>query len=177
MFDMVTIARPYGKAVFEIAIKHHTVTQWQSMLTFSTEVSRNEQITELLSARVSPKKLADIFIAVCGDQLDHLAKNLIRIMAENGRLGILPDVLKQFIDFRAARELLIEVKIISAYPLKEQQLTKISALMEKRLSRKIKLNCKIDKSIIAGIIIRAGYIVINSSARGRLARLADVLQS
>ncbi len=58
-----------------------------------------------------------------------------------------------------------------------QQLAKISAAMEKRLSRKVKLNCKIDKSVMAGVIIRAGDMVIDGSVRGRLERLADVLQS
>ncbi|EFY7573027.1 TPA: ATP synthase F1 subunit delta, partial [Shigella sonnei] len=47
----------------------------------------------------------------------------------------------------------------------------------KRLSRKVKLNCKIDKSVMAGVIIRAGDMVIDGSVRGRLERLADVLQS
>ncbi|HFR8863010.1 TPA: ATP synthase F1 subunit delta, partial [Shigella flexneri 2a] len=61
--------------------------------------------------------------------------------------------------------------------LSEQQLAKISAAMEKRLSRKVKLNCKIDKSVMAGVIIRSGDMVIDGSVRGRLERLADVLQS
>ncbi|MDI4744677.1 F0F1 ATP synthase subunit delta, partial [Salmonella enterica subsp. enterica serovar Kentucky] len=42
--------------------------------------------------------------------------------------------------------------------LSEEQLSKISAAMEKRLSRKVKLNCKIDKSVMAGVIIRAGDV-------------------
>ncbi len=46
-----------------------------------------------------------------------------------------------------------------------------------RLSRKVKLNCKIDKSVLAGIVVRAGDMVIDGSVRGRLERLTDVLQS
>ena len=65
----------------------------------------------------------------------------------------------------------------SATELSNEQLAKITAAMEKRLSRKVKLNCKIDKSVMAGIIIRAGDMVIDGSVRGRLDRLADVLQS
>ena len=49
--------------------------------------------------------------------------------------------------------------------------------MEKRLSRKVKLDYKIDKSVIAGMITRAGDLVIDGSIRGRLERLTDVLQS
>jgi len=71
----------------------------------------------------------------------------------------------------------VEVEVISSSTLKDEQLAKITAAMEKRLSRKVKLNCKIDKSVIAGVIIRAGDMVIDGSVRGRIERLADVLQS
>ncbi len=98
-------------------------------------------------------------------------------MAENGRLKVLPDVLEQFVHLRAASEATADVEVTSATALSEEQLTKISAAMEKRLSRKVKLNCKIDKSVMAGVIIRAGDTVIDGSVRGRLERLADVLQS
>ncbi|MBZ4024200.1 F0F1 ATP synthase subunit delta, partial [Rhodobacter sp. TJ_12] len=97
--------------------------------------------------------------------------------AENGRLKVLPDVLEQFVQLRAASEAIAEVEVTSATALSEEQLSKISAAMEKRLSRKVKLNCKIDKSVMAGVIIRAGDMVIDGSVRGRLERLADVLQS
>jgi F-type H+-transporting ATPase subunit delta len=90
---------------------------------------------------------------------------------------VLTEVLEQFIQLRAALESTVDVDVISANTLNEQQLSKIAAAMEKRLSRKVKLNCKIDKSVMAGVVIRAGDMVIDGSIRGRLERLADVLQS
>lgn len=98
-------------------------------------------------------------------------------MAENDRLSTLPEVLSQFIQLRAVLESTVDVEVTSAIELTKQQLANISAAMEKRLSRKVKLNCKIDKSVIAGMIIRAGDLVIDGSVRGRLERLTDVLQS
>ncbi|MDD0439287.1 F0F1 ATP synthase subunit delta, partial [Shigella sonnei] len=170
-------ARPYAKAAFDFAVEHQSVERWQDMLTFAAEVTKNEQMAELLSGALAPETLAESFIAVCGEQLDENGQNLIRVMAENGRLNALPDVLEQFIHLRAVSEATAEVDVISAAALSEQQLAKISAAMEKRLSRKVKLNCKIDKSVMAGVIIRSGDMVIDGSVRGRLERLADVLQS
>ena len=125
---------------------------------------------------MAPETLSEAFIAICGEQLDENGQNLIKVMAENNRLKVLPDVLEQFIHLRAASEAIAEVEVISANQLSEQ-LARIVSAMEKRLSRKVKLNCKIDKSVMAGIIIRAGDMVIDGSVRGRLDRLADVLQS
>lgn len=177
MSEFVTVARPYAKAAFDFAVEHQSVDNWQHMLGFAAEVTKNEQVAELLSGALAPDTLSASFISICGDQLDANGQNLIKVMAENGRLKVLPDVLEQFVQLRAAQEATVEVEVTSANVLNEDQLSKISAAMEKRLSRKVKLNCKIDKSVIAGVIIRAGDMVIDGSVRGRLNRLTDVLQS
>ncbi|WP_312804242.1 F0F1 ATP synthase subunit delta, partial [Atlantibacter hermannii] len=172
MSEFVTVARPYAKAAFDFAVENQSVDRWQDMLAFAAEVTKNEQMAELLSGALAPETLAESFIAVCGDQLDAHGQNLIKVMADNGRLKVLPDVLEQFIRLREAREATVEVEVTSANALSEDQLEKISVAMEKRLSRKVKLNCKIDKSVVAGVIIRAGDMVIDGSVRGRLERLA-----
>ncbi|WP_039054905.1 F0F1 ATP synthase subunit delta [Enterobacter sp. Bisph1] len=177
MSEFVTVARPYAKAAFDFAVETQSVDHWQDMLVFAAEVTKNEDMAELISGALAPETLAKSFIAVCGEQLDDKGQNLIRVMAENGRIKALPDVLEQFIQLRAASEAIAEVEVTSATALSEEQLSKISAAMEKRLSRKVKLNCNIDKSVMAGVIIRAGDMVIDGSVRGRLERLADVLQS
>ena len=177
MSEIATVARPYAKAAFDFAVENQAGAKWQEMLAFTAEVTRNEQVGELLSGSIAPETLAKTFISVCGDEIDEHVQNLIRVMADNGRLTTLPEVLTQFIQLRDSLESTIEVDVISANELSEQQSAKISAAMEKRLSRKVKLNCKIDKSVIAGVIIRAGDLVIDGSIRGRLERLTDVLQS
>ncbi len=177
MSEFVTVARPYAKAAFDFAVETQSVDRWQDMLAFAAEVTKNEDMAELISGALAPETLAKSFIAVCGEQLDDKGQNLIRVMAENGRIKVLPDVLELFIQLRAASEAIAEVEVTSASALSEEQLSKIRAAMEKRLSRKVKLNCNIDKSVMAGVIIRAGDMVIDGSVRGRLERLADVLQS
>ncbi|AWK40058.1 F0F1 ATP synthase subunit delta [Photorhabdus laumondii subsp. laumondii] len=177
MSEFATVARPYAKAAFDFAVEKQSLEQWQNMLAFTAEVTRNEQVGELLSGSLASETLANTFIAICGEQVDEHAQNFIRVMAENGRLLALPEVLQQFIQLRASLESTVDVEVISATELREQQLAKISVAMEKRLSRKVKLNCKIDKSVIAGVVVRAGDLVIDGSIRGRLDRLTDVLQS
>ncbi|MGP1959537.1 MAG: F0F1 ATP synthase subunit delta [Arsenophonus sp. NC-TX2-MAG3] len=177
MSEITTVARPYAKAAFNFAVEKQLVDKWQNMLSFIDEITRNQQIGELLSSLIAPETLAKIFITICGDEIDEHARNLIRIMAENERLSALPEVLKQYIQLRAFLELTVDIEVVSATSLNEKQQFKISTAMQKRLSRKVKLNCKIDKSIIAGLIIKAENLVIDGSVRGRIKRLIDVLQS
>ncbi|UDG80235.1 F0F1 ATP synthase subunit delta [Candidatus Steffania adelgidicola] len=177
MSKLITITRPYAKAAFNFAVEQNKIKHWESMLVFSAEVSRNKQITDMFSGAVSPEKMAETFIAVCGKQLDTFGQNLIRVMAENKRLAILPNVLEQFLLLEREKKSTIEIKIVSAQRLTAEQLAKISTAMEKQLSRKVTLTCEIDTTIIAGIIIRAGDMVIDGSIQSRLERLAVVLNS
>ncbi|PNH85363.1 F0F1 ATP synthase subunit delta [Vibrio diazotrophicus] len=177
MSDLTTIARPYAKAAFDFAVEKQQLTQWSEMLAFAAEVTNNEQMNELLTSSASAEKLAEIFIAICGEQFDEFGQNLIKVMAENGRLRAIPDVFEQFVALKKEYEKNIDVEVISATELSEQQLSDISSKLEQRLERKVQLNCSVDETLLGGVVIRAGDLVIDNSARGRLNRLSDALQS
>ncbi|MGQ0287392.1 F0F1 ATP synthase subunit delta [Pasteurellaceae bacterium 22721_9_1] len=176
MSELTTIARPYAKAAFDFAVEQSAVEKWTEMLSFVAEVAKNEQIQAFLTGSFSAQKVADTVISICGDQLDQYGQNLIRLMAENKRLTVLPAVFSEFQHYVEEYQATAEVKVISAQPLNATQEQKIVAAMEKRLARKVKLNCSVDSSLIAGVIIRTDDFVIDGSSRGQLARLANELQ-
>lgn len=176
MSELITVARPYARAAFDYALEHDAIAQWQAMLAYSSEVAHNDQIVELISASLAPTTLATIFIAACGDALDAAGQNFIKILAENRRLSALAEVLAQFTLLSNQHQSIAEVDVVSASTLSDEQLEKIRIAMEKRLSRKIKLHCQIDKSVIGGVIIRVEDLVIDGTIRNRLNRLADILQ-
>lgn len=177
MSEFITVARPYAKAAFDYAVETQAIEQWQSMLLFAAEVARNEDVSNLLSGGLSSEESANLLITLCGEQLDESGKNFIRIVAENRRLAALPEVLNQFVIFKTEHEGIVDVEVVAFNELSETQKSAISEAMQKRLSRKVRLHCTIDSSIMGGIVIRAGDLVIDSSIRGRLNRLTDVLQS
>ncbi|MFA0039918.1 F0F1 ATP synthase subunit delta [Vibrio sp. 10N.261.52.A1] len=177
MSDLTTIARPYAKAAFDFAVEKGELDQWSQMLSFAAEVAQNNDIHNLLSSSLTAEKLAEVFIAVCGEQFDEFGQNLIKVMAENGRLMAFPDVCKEFLLLKQEHEKEIDVEVTSAVELSEEQRADISSKLELRLARKVQLNCSIDETLLSGVIIRAGDLVIDNSARGRLDRLSDALQS
>ncbi|VEH65112.1 ATP synthase subunit delta [Rodentibacter pneumotropicus] len=115
-------------------------------------------------------------ISICGEQLDQYGQNLIRLMAENKRLSAIPVVFSEFTRYVEEHQAIAEVQVTSAQPLNATQIEKIVAAMEKRLARKVKVNCNVDDSLIAGVIIRTEDFVIDGSSRGQLDRLANELQ-
>ena len=177
MAEITTIARPYAKAAFDFAIEKDAVDSWAEMLNFAAMVSENDTIKPLLSGALSSDKLAELFIGVCGEQINVQVQNLLKVMSENGRLGTLPAVFQLFVEMKHEWAKEIEANVVSAIELTSVQQQDISVSLEKRLARKVKLNCSIDTSLIAGVIITAGDLVIDGSVRGKLSRLSDMLQS
>jgi F-type H+-transporting ATPase subunit delta len=177
MAELSTIARPYAKAAFDFAVEHKAVESWTEMLTFAALVSENESIKPLLNGTLASTELGSLFIKVCGEQVNEQGQNLIKVMAENGRLGILSTVSLLFAEYRNEWAKEVEADVVSATELSSEQQQQISVSLEKRLARKVKLNCSIDASLVGGVIIKSGDLVIDGSVSGKLSRMSDKLQS
>lgn len=130
-----------------------------------------------LSGGASVEQAQDLFLKVCGEQLNEKGQNLIKVMAENERLLVLPQVAQLYIELKAEYEKEITVDVTSAVEITAEQQTSLSAALEKRLARKVKLNCVVDDAVVSGLIIKAGDMVIDGSVRGKLDRLATTMQS
>ncbi|MBU2978425.1 F0F1 ATP synthase subunit delta [Alteromonas sp. C1M14] len=177
MSELTTVARPYAKAAFDFAVEHNAIANWQDMLMFASEVAKNEDVHQLLTGAVAAEQLAEIFINVCGEQLDEHGQNFIKVLAENKRLVALPDISVLFNELKADYDKEVEVDLTSASALSEAQQADISASLEKRLARKVKLNCNVDPALVAGFVVKAGDTVIDGSVKSKLNRLADALQA
>ena len=177
MSELTTIARPYAKAAFDYAVDAKAVDNWLEMLVFAAEVSKNDTMTGYLSGSASVEQAKEIFLNVCGEQLNENGQNLIKVMAENERLLVLPQVAEQFAELKAEFDKEVTVDVSSAVELTADQQSNISAALEKRLARKVKLNCVVDATIVSGLVIKAGDMVIDGSIRGKLDRLATTMQS
>jgi len=177
MSELTTVARPYARAAFEFAVASNKIEAWAEMLLFTAEVAQNPTMAAMLTGDKAAKELANLFISVCDDQLNENGQNLIKIMAENGRLSVLPRVAQLYADLVAEHKKEIDVTVVSAYALAKKQKEELSVSLEKRLARKVNLNCSIDKSLITGMVITAGDLVIDSTAKSQLNRLSNTLQS
>ena len=112
---------------------------------------------------------------VCGEDLDNSAKLFLQALAEHNRLPLLPEVLSQFEELKAKEEESLDVEVVSAFDLTESQAEDIKSTLNKKFDKQINIEARVDKTLIAGAIIRAGDLVIDGSARGKLIKLADAL--
>ncbi|MBE1300826.1 MAG: F0F1 ATP synthase subunit delta [Alteromonadaceae bacterium] len=177
MSELTTVARPYAKAAFDYAVENQAVDQWLDMLLFAAEVSKNDAVESLVTGSLAAEALSDVFIKICGEQLNEQGQNFIKVLVENKRLQALPEILNLFNDLKAEYDKEVDVDLTSATDLSSAQQNEISVSLEKRLSRKVKLNCNVDPELVAGFVVKAGDTVIDGSVRSKLNRLADALQA
>lgn len=178
MADLTTLARPYARAAFEVAMEERDLPKWSKMLTVAAQVSSIDAVNAVLSSpTVGSEKLAHTLIELCGDELNQKAKNFVSLLAENKRLALLPEISSLYEGLRANQEKSVDVEITTAYSISSATADKLAAALKTRLQRDIKLASKVDPALIGGAIIRAGDTVIDNSVRGKLNKLAEAMNS
>jgi F-type H+-transporting ATPase subunit delta len=176
MAETLTIARPYAQAAFLFASQHQTLKEWSDMLTLLAAIVSDPAMHELIdSPRVTETQLADLIIAVGAGRLDEKGANFVRVLADNRRLGLLPDIAALFEIQRRDAEGRVQAELLTAFPASEAQQAQIIESLRKRLGREVDLTCTTDASLLGGAIIRAGDLVIDGSVRGKLQRLGAAL--
>jgi F-type H+-transporting ATPase subunit delta len=176
MSENITLARPYAEAVFRIAQEAGALKPWSDMLALAAAVAGDAQIARLaVDPRVSHARFIQLFLDICGTRLTKAGANFIRVLQENRRVQLLPEIAQLFEARRAAAESRIEAQLISAFPVSAEQTQRIAAALQKRLGRTVDLVTTVDPGLIGGIIIRAGDTVIDGSVRGKLRALASHL--
>ena len=176
MAEKITIARPYAQAVFDIAQGQGKLAEWSQALELLTVVASDARVEQLLgNPHVSAEQLVTLVTDVCGKALSAEAVSLVRVLAENRRLGLLPELTALYEALRAEAEKTVQAEVTSAYPLTEEQKAGIAASLKRRLGREVQLTCTTDESLIGGAVIRAGDLVIDGSVTAHVSRLAAAL--
>lgn len=178
MAELTTLARPYAKAAFDYAKNQNKLAEWSAMLALTVAVSVDETMQQILKApRMKGEQKANTFIEVCGDKLDAKVQNFIHVLAENDRLLLLPEIAELFELLKAEQEKSVDVEVTSAFALNDEQKDKLAMVLSARLNREVRLHATEDTTLIGGVVIRAGDLVIDGSVRGKIAKLAEALKS
>lgn len=173
MAEKVTIARPYAKAAFEYAREHNTFARWSEVLATASAVVADANVEKLLTnPRVAPAQLVDLIASIAGGSLDDQGKNFLNTLAQNRRLGLLPEIAAIYETLRAEIEQIADVHVTSAAALNDAQRERLTNALKRRLRREVRLHESVDPSLIGGAVVRSGDLVIDGSLRAGLDRLA-----
>ena len=173
MAQQSTIARPYAKAVFELAREARDYAGWQAQLELLAHIAADPAVRIAIgNPKVETKAIAELVLGVAGDKLSPVGRNLVAMLAERKRLAVMREVLEQFVALRREAEKTVEVELVTAVATDAATQARFVAALERKLGRKVELKNRTDASLIGGALIKAGDLSIDGSVRGRLERLA-----
>ena len=168
-----TIARPYARAAFAVARDDGKAAEWSQALAFAARVAADPQVEALLGhpALTSQDAVALLAPEGAGDKF----AGFLTQLADNGRLGVLPEIAGMFEQLRAEDEQVVLATITSATELEQAEVEQLREALRRRFGREVQVETAVDESLIGGAVISAGDVVIDGSLKGKLGRLQSAL--
>jgi len=178
MAEPTTVARPYAEAAFRLADEGGALGKWSEMLAALAQVAQDARVRAAIAdPNLSDAKAAGLFISILAGRLSGDAENFVRVLAENGRLDLLPEIRSQFEALKNEREGVLEAEVHSAFELTDAQVADLVQRLEKKTGRKVRAKIEVQKDLIAGVRIVLGDKVIDGSARAQLGALETALKA
>lgn len=175
MSELSTLARPYAEAVFRLAQDDNDLAGWSSRLSALAAIVSDAQIARLIGdPAVSVERVAELIAEVAGD-LGERGTNFVKVLADNDRLLLLPEIDAQFETLKAAAEGTLEATITSAQELSQVQIDDLVAGLKAKFNRAVNVQVAMDPGLIGGAVIAIGDQVIDGSVKGRLEKMAFAL--
>ena len=173
-------ARRYAKALLQIGDRQGNVPQLHKELdTVAEAVAANTDLSRLVaSPLVLPVKKAEVFEAILATaKVSQTLRHFFRVVAEAGRLNLLPELQRTFADLVDERAGILEAQVSSAQPMTEAQSQALMASLGRRTGKAIRLTWSQDPSLLGGLKVKIGSTVLDASIRGQLRQLKTQLLS
>ena len=181
MKDLQTIARPYAKALFKLALKHDVLASMNTVLANLATTILDKDMQSLIGhPEVSQTMLLEILMSTISQQksskaLDELMSSSLQVMAENRRLAVLPEVAKQYEQLMADHEMMCSGTVFTSIHLDDNQLQRLETGLKKKLNKTVHLSQVVEPRLLGGARVQIGDMVIDGTLRGRLQRLSQSL--
>lgn len=178
MAESITLARPYARAAFEVAVADGQLQEWSTALASAAAIVTQQKIKALLtSPALTAADKSAAMLDVLGEAFHKKFANFIVALADNKRLSMLPEIRDLYRVLKADYEKSLDVSVTTAYPIDADLLDKLSRALAEKLGRRVKLSSAVDQSLLGGALIRAGDTVIDGSVKGRLTKLAEAMNA
>jgi F-type H+-transporting ATPase subunit delta len=183
MAETITIARPYAEAAFRVARETGALDAWSDHLARLALIAQDARMAELIgNPALSAEELGALFSSLAfegGEKSGENAElgNFIRVLAENERLALLPEIARLFEAQKSAEDGVKEAIVSSAFPIADARLKTLLPQLETHFGTKLIPRVVVDTDLIGGIKVEVGDQVLDASVRGKLEAMAVLLKN
>lgn len=174
MAGPTTLARPYAQASFEVAHERGTLDAWEKALKIAAVLAGHADVRRVIGHPRVEQAAAIALLNPEGERPDGFDE-FMQILAENGRLPLLPSIAEQFSVLKDEAERTVAVSVSAAVEVDEDYRHRLERALATRFGRNIELTVDHNPELLGGAVIQAGDLVIDGSVRGKLARMNAAL--
>lgn len=120
---------------------------------------------------VSAAEKLSVIEEAFGGSVSPYVYNFLRLLAENGRMGLFEKIAKRFRTLYNAYFNIADITVTSAFSLTEKQAEDIKSRMAEITGKKIIMTEKTDKALVGGVVIDYGDQRFDGSVKTRLEAL------
>lgn len=174
-----TIAGRYAQAVFDIAKESGGIDTLASEVDgLGAALSGSDALQQVISSPVlSREAQGQAIAAVAGKMgLGATLTNTLALMAQNRRLFVLPQLVARLQSLVADERGEVTADVTSAVALSAEQQKRLADTLAEKSGKKVKLNTRVDETLIGGMIVKLGSQMIDSSVRSKLASLQNAMK-
>lgn len=141
-------------------------------------LTKERSIRDALSDRLAPEaKRIELVENIFGGRVGNHTMTLLRRMVAGARHPRLITTIRTHARLAAERRDRVIAVVTAAIPLTQEQLTRVSNLLERRYGRKIQINVSVDPEVVGGMRIAIGDDVMDGTISSRIdavrARFSD----
>ena len=172
----ISSAERYSLALFELSEENNLLNQIeeQSLSVLNLMSQSKDFLVLVKDPTTSQEDLSKVINKIAeNNKFDNLFRNFLNLLIQKRRFFFIEQILKSFIEICSKKrgELIAELK--SAKKLSADEIKKITDELSTNFSSKIKLNYKYDESLIGGLIVQVGSIMVDTSIKNKLHQIKN----
>ena len=172
----ITSANRYSLALFELAEENNLLSQIedQSLSMLNLINQSNDFYNLIKDPTINQEDLSKVInIIVEKNKFDTLFKNFLNFLIQKRRFFFIESILESFIETCSIKRGELKAELKSAKNLSSDEIIKITELLTKNFSSKIKLNYKHDESLIGGLVVQVGSTMVDTSIKNKLQQIEN----
>jgi F-type H+-transporting ATPase subunit delta len=173
------IAARYAMALFGLAKEDGTLKALETDVdALRTALAISPDLVSLISSpMISRDDQGRAMAAVAAKMgLTALTANTLALMAQKRRLFVLPQLLSDLANRIADEKGEVTAEVASATALTAEQSKRLIATLKSRIGKTVKLNTTVDESLIGGLVVKLGSMMIDTSVKAKLAALQNAMK-
>ena len=171
-----TSANRYSLALYELAEEANVLPQIEiNVLSIINLIEKSKDFRNLTKdPTVSQNDLSNAIDKIFDYlKIENLLKNFTNFLVIKRRFFFVEQILNNFIEICSEKRGELKTEIKSAKNLSKNEINKIKDELSKHFTSKIKLNYKYDESLIGGLIVQVGSMMIDTSIRNKLQQIEN----